>query len=86
MPEKDMKPCPFCGSASTRVQHKDIGYIGQNGYGAKLIKYQSYVMCNKCYSKGEPTTIKYIIGIEQSRNDLKENDNKAIELWNRRIS
>ena len=82
----EFKSCPFCGSKSIRVQHKDIGFLGQNGFGTKKIKYQSYVMCNKCYSKGEPTTIKYLTDTEQGRIDLIENDNKAIELWNRRIS
>ena len=80
----ELKPCPFCGGENIKMMHKDIGFIGWNGFGAKKIKYQSYAMCNKCYSKGAPATCEYEVDTERGRAVLEENDQKAATAWNRR--
>ena len=81
-----LKSCPFCGGDGIKIMHKDIGLIGWNGLGAKKIKYQSYAMCNKCYSKGSPATCEYEVDTERGRMALKENDKKAAAAWNRRAT
>ena len=84
MKMEQLKPCPFCGGENIKMMHKDIGFIGWNGFGAKKIKYQSYAMCNKCYSKGAPATCEYEVDTERGRAVLEENDQKAATAWNRR--
>lgn len=79
-----LKSCPFCRGDNIKMMHKDIGLIGWNGLGAKKIKYQSYAMCNKCYSKGSPATCEYEVDTERGRAILEENDQKAAAAWNRR--
>lgn len=79
-----LKSCPFCGGDNIKMMHKDVGFIGWNGFGAKKIKYQSYAMCNRCYSKGAPATCEYEADTERGRMALKENDKKAAAAWNRR--
>ncbi|WP_258107192.1 Lar family restriction alleviation protein [Christensenella minuta] len=81
-----LKSCPFCRGDNIKMMHKDVGFIGWNGLGAKKIKYQSYAMCNKCYSKGSPATYEYEVDTERGRMALKENDKKAAAAWNRRAT
>lgn len=81
-----LKSCPFCRGDNIKMMHKDVGFIGWNGLGAKKIKYQSYAMCNKCYSKGSPATCEYEVDTERGRMALKENDKKAAAAWNRRAT
>ena len=81
-----LKSCPFCRGDNIKMMHKDVGFIGWNGFGAKKIKYQSYAMCNRCYSKGAPATCEYEVDTERGRAILEENDKKAAAAWNRRAT
>lgn len=80
----ELKPCPHGKSVSVRIQHKQVGFLGQNGFGTKKIRYQSYAMCNKCFAKGPPSTTVYLTDAVEGRESLRMNDEKAVAVWNRR--
>lgn len=82
-------PCPFCGGKSVSVMHKEVRFIGKNGFGVKKILMQAYCKCNSCHAKGKP--IKYT-GYADADYGYYDNDhlpiyscgNKAVEAWNER--
>ena len=85
----DAKSCPFCGSNSISVCHKEVRYIGVNGFGVKKLKMKAYCTCNKCHSRGKP--IFYIGYANATLCSYNENylpiyscGDKAIDAWNRR--
>jgi len=87
---ENAKSCPYCGSNSVSVTHKQRRFIGYNGIGFKKITMQAYCICNKCHAKGKP--IKYI-GYEASHSfydsehlPLYSCGDKAIEAWNNRAT
>lgn len=80
-----IKQCPFCGSNSARVNIKQVAFLGQNEVtGAKKLKCRSYVVCNKCHSRGKPITF---IGITKTGGYPAEAsiaEERVIEAWNKR--
>lgn len=74
----EIKSCPFCGGKA-RVRRKQYRFLGQNEFGTKSIAYAVYVSCNKCFAKGEIVTYKNDTGTSLLAEE------KAIELWNRRV-
>lgn len=83
------KPCPFCGSKSVTVWHKQKTFIGKNDFGATKLKMQCYCKCNKCHSKSKP--ISYIGFFDLKTYDCEHEyaydykfKLKAIEEWNKR--
>lgn len=80
--------CPFCGSNSVSVLHKEKRFIGYNGIGFKKIAMQVYCMCNKCHAKGKP--IRYIGYVanyayyDAEHLPIYSCGDKAIEAWNTR--
>lgn len=77
-----LRECPHCKHQGARIMHKDVGFAGQNEFGAKKIRYQSYVMCNRCFAKGPPKTCTYPLDTEEGRTVLAENDRAAATAWN----
>jgi len=85
---KNAISCPFCGSDSVSVNHSEIKYLGQNGFGIKKRKMRAYCVCNKCYARGKPVIyIGYEIG-PYSHNEnylpIYSCGDEAIEAWNTR--
>ena len=81
--------CPFCGSTSISVIHKEVRFIGRNGFGVKKLKMCVYCTCNKCHSKGKPIFyIGYANATISSYNEdylpVYSCSDKAIDAWNRR--
>lgn len=79
--------CPFCGSDSINVNHKEMRYIGQNAEGTKKLKMKAYCICNKCKARGTPVI--YIGYTEYAYGDNEHLPvyacgDKAIENWNKR--
>ena len=87
--DETAEPCPFCGSNSVSVVHKDVRFLGQNCEGIKKIKMQAYCTCNKCHAKGKP--INYIgymnagYGFYDSEHlPIYACGDKAVAAWNER--
>ena len=54
---EELKPCPFCGGSKVKLNYRQSKYYGQNGYGAKKIKFTGYIVCTKCLSRGKPVSV-----------------------------
>lgn len=82
----DARNCPFCGSASISVKHKEIRFLGINYLGCKKIKMKVYCICNKCKAAGTPVFyIGYTSGIyTKDHLPLYSCGEDAINSWNRR--
>ena len=82
------KPCPFCGSTSVSVAHREERFIGQNNAGIKKIKMAAYCICNKCHSRSKPVIY---IGYTRYTDYIKDYrpvyscGDEAVEKWNRRV-
>lgn len=80
--------CPFCGSNSVSVLHKEKRFIGYNGIGFKKIAMQVYCMCNICHAKGKPISyIGYVANYDYYDAEhlpIYSCGDKAIEAWNTR--
>ena len=86
----EAKKCPFCGSDSISVVHKDVGFIGQNVNGIKKIRMRVYCTCNICHSKGKPISYIGYAGAplswyNEERLPIYSCGDKAIEEWNKRV-
>lgn len=46
MSERELKPCPFCGSTSLKVESKHNGQWSNTG------THSATVRCNKCHARG----------------------------------
>lgn len=75
MNESELKPCPFCGSTSLKVESKHNGQWSDHG------THSATVRCNKCHARGGTASSKAGKNIYTASEEAK---NKAIELWNRR--
>ena len=82
-------PCPFCGSGSISVKHKELRFLGVNWLGTKKLKMKAYCICNKCKSRGTP--IVYIgytspgdRGFTEKHLPIYSRGEAAIEAWNQR--
>lgn len=82
MNEKELKPCPFCGSKDIRYSLKVTGHFD--------IRYHASMYCNKCHCYGARTVTKTIpFGEYKGRYEIEADESvkeKAIELWNRRVN
>lgn len=89
MEKIELKPCPFCGGEA-KISKADCEYGGQNGLAEKRVKYRICVICNKCYSRGEPVKSQWVV--KDSGNSIKETDkilltlatDRAVRRWNNR--
>ena len=72
----ELKPCPFCGSTSLRVESKHNGSWTFTG------THSATVRCNKCHARGSTASCK-VDG--RYKADIPTTQ-KAIELWNRRAN
>ena len=71
----ELKPCPFCGSLSLKIESK------RNGTHYWTETHIATVRCNKCHSRGGTASCK----VERGKHDADEiTKQKAIEAWNRR--
>lgn len=82
--------CPFCGSESVNVKHREIRFIGQNFHGTKKIKMKAYCACNKCHATGKPIFyIGYTSPGESGYNEeylpIYARGKEAIAAWNERM-
>ena len=73
MSEIELKPCPFCGSTSLKVESKHNGQWSDSG------THSATVRCKKCYARGSTASSKAGKNIYSASEEAK---NKAIELWN----
>ena len=70
--DKELKPCPFCGSTNLKLEKKRTVYKGHKAYVASI-------RCNCCHARGGTVTnltIPYAV-----KEDV---ENTAYQLWNRR--
>lgn len=85
---ENAEKCPFCGSTSITVFHKQGVLIGRNDFGGKKIDMKCYCKCNKCHARGGVVSyIGYCNLREYGDKDyIYENKykEKAIERWNTR--
>jgi Lar family restriction alleviation protein len=72
---KELKPCPFCGSTSLKVESK------HNGRNCHTGTHSATVRCSKCHARGSTASSKAGYKIYSVS---EEAINRAIELWNRR--
>lgn len=81
MPNKELKPCPFCGGTKLKIEQKTSSN-GKWNYETKRIDKLVVVTvrCNKCHTRG-PTTSMYAEKHDKPTQLLAE---QAIEAWNRR--
>ena len=70
-----LKPCPFCGSTSLKVESKHNGQWRGTG------THSATVRCNKCHARGSTASSKAGKHIYSASEEAR---NKAIELWNKR--
>ena len=49
--------CPFCGSNSVSVAHKEVRHIGQNAFGVKKIKNESLLCVQQVPFKGQASIL-----------------------------
>lgn len=83
------KSCPFCGSESVCVLHKEVRYIGHNAYSIKKHKMKAYCICNKCHARGKPI---FYIGYSNAGYGFYDSEHlpvyacgdKAVDAWNER--
>lgn len=75
MPNK-LKPCPFCGSTSLKIEIKHNGTLYYSG------TLSATVRCNKCHARGGTASCKVEKGKYCADN---ETEGRAIEAWNRRV-
>lgn len=86
---KDALPCPYCGSESVSVKHKEIRFYGWNGLGFKKHRMKAYCVCNKCGATGAPI---YYDGYSDASFGYYDDEHKrvyscgdeAIKAWNTR--
>lgn len=77
MSEIKLKPCPFCGSISLKVESKHNGkWVGTGTHSAT-------VRCNKCHARGSTASCK--VNGETYYHANEATVQKAIELWNGRV-
>lgn len=70
-----LKPCPFCGSTSLKIESK------HNGSHYWIGTHSATVRCNKCHARGGTASCK----VEKGKYSAdSETEMKAIEAWNRR--
>ena len=83
----ELKPCPFCGGKGFLNLHQ-AKYYGQNGFGAKKIKFTGYIYCTKCRSRGAPVSVvSDRVCCQGWYMELREAMfPKAAEAWNRRVN
>lgn len=85
MPEIELKPCPFCGSNSVKIDGTRKYNSYHNVYNERLS-----VRCTKCHSRGAPAsghTMNYLYGEPGVKViDRSEIERLAVELWNRRAN
>ena len=57
-----LKPCPFCGSESSRLQKKERGYYWLESLVAeiRIEKAAYYVVCNRCHARGGVATGRFV--------------------------
>lgn len=81
--DKELKPCPFCGSTKLKIDQKTSSNTKYNPEKKKFEKLVVVtVRCNKCHTRG-PTTSMYAGWYDRPTEVLED---KAIEAWNRRAS
>lgn len=92
MIEKELLPCPFCGSTRLKVESK-TKYVGWTGIGARVERRTYSVRCNVCYARGGAVGGEVITScLSEYREHMPDwamTDEKmkerAIEAWNLRI-
>lgn len=75
MKEIELKPCPFCGSTSLKIESKHHGTHYYSG------THSATVRCQKCHARGGTASCKVEKGKHRADS---ETELKAIEAWNRR--
>lgn len=91
---KELKSCPFCGGKGS-LSFRDYGFLGQNDFGDKKLKYRVQIICNRCKSRGKPIVTDALINPNpwvirfMDEGKWKETEfapyiDKAIEAWNKR--
>lgn len=76
MSECKLKPCPFCGSTSLKIESK------HNGQWCNTGTHSATVRCNKCHARGSTASSKAGKSVHTASDEAKS---KAVELWNRRV-
>lgn len=80
---KQLKPCPFCGSQKLKVD----GTSKYNSY-SNVYHTTMSVRCNVCHARGKPfsgLTRNYMYGTPKyETTTIEELKQKAREAWNRR--
>ena len=71
----ELKPCPFCGSTSLKIESKHNGTHYWTGTRSATVR------CNKCHARGGTASCKVEIG-KYSADEVTKS--QAIDAWNRR--
>ena len=72
-----LKPCPFCGGTSLKIESKHNGTHYYTG------THSATVRCNKCHARGGTASCKVEKGKYNADEETKQ---RAIEAWNRRVN
>ena len=86
--QKELKPCPFCGSNKLKLESKNgrIHYYEKDG----MREWQNVVFsvrCNSCHARGSTTSADLpTMGMHKDYVTKKTDAiERAIEAWNRRV-
>lgn len=91
MSEKELKPCPFCGSTRLKIDSKQR-VAGCTGISAQVESMTYSVRCNVCHARGgtagglviQSNLLAYIDSLPEWATTEDALKDAAIELWNNR--
>jgi hypothetical protein len=92
MSEKELKPCPFCGSMKLKIDSKQR-VAGCTGINAQVESMTYSVRCNVCHARGgtagglviQGNLLAYIDSMPEWATTEDVLKDAAIELWNNRV-
>ena len=74
--QNEMKPCPFCGSVSLKLEIKNIGSWDWTK------RLNAVVRCHKCHARGGTAIVHESSSLDVAKEKVTQ---LAVAKWNRRV-